>query len=1138
MSALLRKTLTWSAGGLLAVSLVAVMVVAAILGTETGTRWAIHRAIPFIPGRLEVDEVNGTLLSAVEATAVRYSDDGMALTVEDLHLNVSWGRSGPRQIVLQALTAGQVSWRRGESGAGPEPLSVSMPPLPVGISIDTIEVGAVDIGDFLIDDIAVSGATLEGNRVTVAEASARFAGIDAGIADFSAALSGDVELRSTFRWNESANGWRGGGMVRGSLASLRILHNLLAPHPVRLSGTIELLGRTQPFFDLEVEVARWLLDEWTAGPATLRVRGTADRYDADLVAAVSHDRFSPVNLSGRFSGDLDGVDIHELTAAAAVGRASASGALAWSPGLGIDVRLTMQGLDPSAILPVAPGSLDGNVSLAASALDSFVIDVETLDGDYAGQPVSARGRLAREGARYRCESCNLAFGNNHAAFAGGIDGQTLSLDFVLEAPQLGQILPDLSGSLNGEGRLTGSLGFPHLTGAASGRAVAWKDWAVERFDVRSRRSTVDEVDVEARIDGLSNAGTLLGGGEIRLAGKLDAVRIDADWTAEAVSATFGSMIALEPDRISGSVLDATVAERFSGTWVLSDPFEFSVAPDQIEVAAHAWVNGDARLTQSRLTWTDKRFDLETSLVAVPLALTNAVLPETLELDGVADVRLEVSREDDVWRGTMDWSQRDTLVRLSPSTNEAFEVVVPRVEVEVRLANAGAVARAVVEVEPGFGGSLEAAIDELSPDGELLARIRFEGSEWDWVPVLFPEVDEIEGVIRADIDVRGKLRAPDLRGDLVWQDGQLAIPALNVPLSDVELTVSGSSAGTALLQAQATAGEGTLSLDGSFEDITGPGRSFEIRLQGDSARLLNWQGYRLSASPDLTATGNADGLSVTGTLDVDEAEIEVRELPEGAVSLSDDVVVSGELPQSGSEMPVTADVRVVLSEKVQIQAFGLDSGLEGELLLRQLATGDATANGELRLVDGFFEAYGQRLEIEQGTLIFTGPLDDPIIDVRAVRTIEGPSGTVTAGINLRGRARNPSSTLFSSPAMSDTDTLSYLVIGRPLEDVSQAEGRSLSDSAFALGLGQAAFITNQIGQSLGLDQLDVAGSNQNTASLVAGKQLNPRLYARYAFGVFSQVGRLLLRYQLSEHLTVELGAGESQSMDLLYILERQ
>ena len=156
----------------------------------------------------------------------------------------------------------------------------------------------------------------------------------------------------------------------------------------------------------------------------------------------------------------------------------------------------------------------------------------------------------------------------------------------------------------------------------------------------------------------------------------------------------------------------------------------------------------------------------------------------------------------------------------------------------------------------------------------------------------------------------------------------------------------------------------------------------------------------------------------------------------------------------------------------------------------------------------------------------------------MRTIEAPSGTVTAGINLTGRARNPTSRLFSTPAMSDTDTLSYLVIGRPLEDVSQAEGRTLSDSAFALGLGQAAFITNQIGQSLGLDQLDVAGSNQNTASLVAGKQLNPRLYARYAYGVFSQVGHLLLRYQLSEHLTIELGAGESQSMDLLYIFEQQ
>ena len=47
-----------------------------------------------------------------------------------------------------------------------------------------------------------------------------------------------------------------------------------------------------------------------------------------------------------------------------------------------------------------------------------------------------------------------------------------------------------------------------------------------------------------------------------------------------------------------------------------------------------------------------------------------------------------------------------------------------------------------------------------------------------------------------------------------------------------------------------------------------------------------------------------------------------------------------------------------------------------------------ANGELSLVGGFFEMYGQRLEVERGTMLFTGPLDNPFVDVRVVREIDG------------------------------------------------------------------------------------------------------------------------------------------------------
>jgi translocation and assembly module TamB len=222
----------------------------------------------------------------------------------------------------------------------------------------------------------------------------------------------------------------------------------------------------------------------------------------------------------------------------------------------------------------------------------------------------------------------------------------------------------------------------------------------------------------------------------------------------------------------------------------------------------------------------------------------------------------------------------------------------------------------------------------------------------------------------------------------------------------------------------------------------------------------------------------------------------------------------------------------------VSAFGLDTNLRGQLQFSLAENREPRAEGELRLVDGVFAAYDQRLKIDEGTMTFTGPLDDPVIFVRAVREIESVSGTIKAGLELRGRAQNLTSTVFSSPSMSEADALSYLVLGRPLEDATVADGSMLSGTAYALGLRQASVVTSQIGETLGLDQFAVAGNNQSTTALVAGKQLNPKLYVRYAYGVFTQIGNLLLRYKLTKRLTIEAGTGsDSQSMDLLYSVEK-
>ena len=315
------------------------------------------------------------------------------------------------------------------------------------------------------------------------------------------------------------------------------------------------------------------------------------------------------------------------------------------------------------------------------------------------------------------------------------------------------------------------------------------------------------------------------------------------------------------------------------------------------------------------------------------------------------------------------------------------------------------------------------------------------------------------------------------------------------------------------------------------------RSLTLRLTGTSAEMISWPEYQVWGSPDLTIVGDAQGWQLNGDLAVPRARFEIREIPVEATTISADIVVLVEEEIRAEPTRIAGEVHLALGNEVRIKALGLDTGLSGELLVRLRHDRPISADGRIALEKGSLAAQGQKLTIQKGELTFTGPLDNPIVDVRAVRIIDTFDGTVTAGIHLHGRAQDLSTTVFSEPAMNEVDALSYLVIGRPLSEATESEGGDLSGAAVSLGLGQATRLTEQIGRSIGLDQLSLSGDGGDSTMLIAGTQIGSRLYARYAYGIFSNLGTLLLRYKLSDRLTLEAGAGEAQSIDILYSVEK-
>jgi len=272
--------------------------------------------------------------------------------------------------------------------------------------------------------------------------------------------------------------------------------------------------------------------------------------------------------------------------------------------------------------------------------------------------------------------------------------------------------------------------------------------------------------------------------------------------------------------------------------------------------------------------------------------------------------------------------------------------------------------------------------------------------------------------------------------------------------------------------------------------------------------------------------------VAGELAIPTARIVMKEVPESAQKPSRDTVVHGEdggENDQANRRRIDLHLRTSLGDDVRFTGFGLTTGLEGAIQLRGGTHAPYTGQGRLDLVEGRYKAYGQELEIERGTLLFSGPLDDPMLDVRVVRR----TTDVIAGIQLSGTPSRLRSEVFSEPPLDDAETLSYLLTGRPLSAAtSAAEGDTLNQAAFALGLSGAGLVASQVRAELGLETLTITGSG-DASRLVAGKRLGNKLLIEYGYGLVDKLGTLLLRYDLNDRIVLESRSGTISTLDILY-----
>lgn len=1125
-------------------SLAALAIVAAVilLNTHAGMRWVLDQIDRQIAGELRVDSFAGTLWSGLRIPSLTYKDDARELTVTKLAIDLDWARISIVRISITELSAASVEYLNiSPRDSEARPFQIEMQPLPIGIDFSSINVDVfryssdgVDAG---VRDISVTDFRIRDNTARAASAGASNETGSLSLRDLSARVGGEVPVSGSFDWRTADDKWSGTGTIAGTLADLEFEHELRGPYAASSSGGVELLGRSEPKIDIDIRWNDWHYGEYASRSGHAFVSGWLSDYEGRYDLELSDREGRSIRLVGTGAGDRTGLTDIDASILSAVGQLDARGVLQWTPSFSTDLMVVGRDLDLSQLLPLPETAIGIDVSVAVSDFRDLKVTVHSIDGIYMDDRFRGSGEITRKDTRWQCRGCRLGVGSNRVALQGSLEDQALALSLDIDAPVLAQLWPGISGALTLEGAVSGAITSPVFTGHASSRSLAVAGFRVGRVEVDSHESTVEQLDFSARFQNVESNDRPIGTFDVSLQGKVSDLRARLVWAYEELTGEASGTLDLSAQHPQGSIDSASLVHPLTGKWQTSNAFRLTSGPAAVAIGTHAWQSGNAFLRIDEFEIADGRASLEASARDLPVAMAQFVMPANTELTGIADSDIHIAYRNDQWFGSVTWEQKATRIRVHRPDDQVVDIEIPEVAVDVTLAGNSADATASIRVDPGVSADLQVSLSPLASEPEIDARLVIAGQDWYWIPALIPEIDRFEGSIAAEIVAQGRLGQPNFSGELRWRDGSLLVPAFNVPVTGINVIITGASDGSAVLEATASAGGGKIVAEGRLEDLMRADRSFAIRLTGQDAEIINWTDYRISASPDILISGNKNGVAINGAMFLPRAEIEVRRIPEEIVSTSADVMVIGRAAEPAKQIPVTGRIELSLGDNVRVRALGLDTRLVGQFDITVPAGQDVRAEGELTLVDGVFEAYGQRLTIAEGTLLFTGPLDDPLVTVRAIRKIETSDTTVTAGIELSGRARNLVATVFSEPAMAEADALSYLIVGRPMMQATEAEGSQLSGAAVALGLRQAGRITNQLGQAFGLDQLDVSGDGGSTTALVAGKQVSSRLYVRYAYGVFSQLGAFLLRYKISRRFTLETSTGEAHSMDILYLVEK-
>ena len=397
-----------------------------------------------------------------------------------------------------------------------------------------------------------------------------------------------------------------------------------------------------------------------------------------------------------------------------------------------------------------------------------------------------------------------------------------------------------------------------------------------------------------------------------------------------------------------------------------------------------------------------------------------------------------------------------------------------------------------------------------------------------------------GKVTFKVAVEGRMKAPQLGGDVQFAHVNLAVDGIPNGLTDMNGTLSFNQNRLEVKDLVATTGGGKLRIGGSlsyqqkgiFADLTATGDAVRVRLYGLSA-TANAQ-FRLQGGPQSAQLSGTVLVTRFGIgADVDFAAF----AGSGGVAAPPD-------PNSAANK-IRLDVHVTSAPQLDFQnsyaklAGTVDLTVRGTVAV-------PTVLGRIQITDGSATFAGTKYELQRGTIYFTNPVRiDPIIDLDATARVNNYDLT----IGLHGTVTALKPTYRSEPPLTEADIFNLLALGRTQEESQiyqeqQVQAGTDPTTSALLGGALNATVGSRVNKLFGsgsvkIDPSFVGTLGNSTARITVQEPLSKQLTLVFATNVNQSAQQLIqVQYQISENTQLVATRDETGVFSVVYRVRKR